>query len=104
MAFPSRAQQLESKYQITEAIYAEMLLRQNGVCAICRCHQRYKRLAVDHDHKTGQVRGLLCEQCNHGLGRFFDSPFRLRNAAAYLEKAKAAWDKVMKNDNSKRSD
>ena len=85
MAFPSRDAQLRAKYSITEEIYEKILVTQKGVCAICGNHQRYKRLAVDHSHKTGQVRGLLCENCNRGLGRFFDSTFRLRNAANYLE-------------------
>lgn len=76
------------KYNLTEAEYAEMLERQKGVCAICFRHQRYQHLAVDHCHKTGVVRGLLCVMCNRGLGRFFDSPVRLRRAAEYLDQAK----------------
>ena len=96
MAFPARNEQLLAKYGITEEIYEKILVAQKGVCAICGNHQRYKRLAVDHDHKTGQVRGLLCENCNRGLGRFFDSTFRLRNALSYLEKAEKAWNEVMK--------
>ena len=95
MAFPSRAVQLQSKYGITEEIYEKILATQKGVCAICGNHQRYKRLAVDHSHKTGQVRGLLCENCNRGIGRFFDSPFRLRKAADYLDRAERAWKEVM---------
>jgi len=74
---------------LTEAQYAQMLENQHRVCAICFCHQRYQALAVDHSHKTGFVRGLLCLQCNRGLGRFFDSSLRLRRAAEYLEEAKA---------------
>lgn len=85
---------LKYRYSITEEQYWIIYHKQGGVCAICHCHQRYKSLAVDHDHKTGMVRGLLCEQCNRGLGRFFDSPLRLRNAAAYIEKANETWSKV----------
>jgi len=96
MAFPSREEQLQKKYNITEAIYAQILASQNNVCGICHNHQRYKRLAVDHDHKTGQVRGLLCENCNRGLGRFFDSSTRLRRAADYLDKANKVYAEVMK--------
>jgi hypothetical protein len=76
---------LKKKYGITKEQHDELLRNQGGVCAICKCHQRYQSLAVDHDHKTGHVRGLLCMQCNRGLGRFFDSPLRLRNAADYIE-------------------
>ncbi len=83
----SRNEQLKAKYGITEEIYEKLLSGQGGVCAICQRHQRYKRLAVDHCHKTGQVRGLLCENCNRGIGRFFDSSLRLRNAADYIDKA-----------------
>lgn len=87
MAWQTRNERLKASYGISEAEYDELFERQDGRCAICKCHQRYQRLAVDHDHKTHKVRGLLCMQCNRGLGRFFDSPVRLRAAAAYLEKA-----------------
>lgn len=95
--YPSREEHLQKKYSITEAIYEQMLNAQNGVCGICRNRQTYKRLAVDHDHKTGQVRGLLCENCNRGLGRFFDSAVRLRNAAAYIERSKQVYAEVIIN-------
>lgn len=75
---------------LTDIEYGLMLTSQNGRCAICGNHQHYQRLAVDHCHKTQQIRGLLCMQCNRGLGRFFDSPFRLQNAINYLEKARKA--------------
>ena len=93
-AYATKDAYLRSKYSITEATYWAIYQKQGGKCAICGCAQRYKSLAVDHDHKTGMVRGLLCEQCNRGLGRFFDSTLRLRNAIAYLEKAAATWQKV----------
>ena len=85
----SRASNLAKKYGITEQQYDDLLKAQHGVCAICGRHQHYQRLSVDHDHKTGRVRGLLCMQCNRGIGRFFDSPIRLRSAAEYLENSKA---------------
>jgi NMD protein affecting ribosome stability and mRNA decay len=91
----SRDDRLQRQYSITEETYNAILKKQDGRCAICKCHQHYQRLAVDHDHKTGMVRGLLCVHCNRGLGRFFDSALRLRNAAAYIEKANETWAKVL---------
>jgi hypothetical protein len=61
------------------------LLAQHGVCAICRTDNwGRKGPAVDHDHATGRIRGVLCQNCNQGLGRFTDDPARLRAAADYL--------------------
>lgn len=72
--------------------YEQMLKEQNGVCAICGREEtmqynngRIKQLAVDHDHKTGRVRGLLCNSCNRGLGLFMDSQLYLENAKKYLK-------------------
>lgn len=68
-----------------------MLSAQAGVCAICKCPEtskwkgRIRQLAVDHDHVTGHVRGLLCDNCNSGVGSFRNEPAVLRAAAAYLE-------------------
>jgi hypothetical protein len=84
--------ELQKKYGISQAQWQEMYAKQGGVCAICGCRQRYQALAVDHCHKTGKVRGLLCVQCNRGLGRFFDSPVRLRKAADYIERSRARAD------------
>ncbi len=64
---------------------------QGGVCAICGLPEtrvvkgKLNRLAVDHDHTTGRVRGLLCFRCNTCLGRFEDNVELLRAAEAYLE-------------------
>ena len=63
----AHAKAVEEKYGITEERYAELFKQQNGRCAICRNRPRTQRLAVDHDHKTGEVRGLLCKRCNHDL-------------------------------------
>lgn len=69
-------------------VEAENLVRsQNNSCAICLKQFEWSRDAkIDHDHKTGRVRGILCPQCNTGLGFFKDNPFILRNAIRYLEK------------------
>lgn len=68
--------------------YDRMLERQGGVCAICgngASDAIRKNLAVDHCHGTGRVRGLLCGNCNTGLGSFKDDPVLLRRAIKYLK-------------------
>lgn len=81
-----RARDLRIKFGITPEIYDTILANQNGVCAICsKSCTSGKLLAVDHDHNTGKVRGLLCMKCNTGLGKFLDSPELLRKSANYLE-------------------
>lgn len=73
--------------------YATILDEQGGLCAICGepetavNHHGPLSLAVDHNHKTGTVRGMLCRKCNQGIGLFSDNPTRLRMAADYLERA-----------------
>ena len=66
--------------------YQFMLEKQGGVCAICKktCSSG-KSLAIDHDHDTDEVRGLLCGKCNRGLGIFNDSSHILLVAAKYLQ-------------------
>lgn len=74
--------------------YEEMLVSQNGKCDICKKRETAKRvgkdiaLSVDHCHETGDVRGLLCNACNKGLGHFNDDPIALTNAISYLSKHK----------------
>lgn len=66
--------------------YDFLLASQDYRCAICRGKPRKHSLSVDHDHKTGEIRGLLCSRCNHRLlGSANDDPARLRAAADYLE-------------------
>jgi len=72
-------------YNISIEDYEFMLEIQKNRCAICGSEPTKKRaLAVDHDHKTGQVRGLLCNTCNLGLGQFKDSKDLLLKAIKYL--------------------
>lgn len=82
-----KAAGLEKKFALTQAQYDQMLVAQGGVCAICaKSCKSGRALAVDHCHTTGVIRGLLCMNCNNGLGRFVDSPALLLAAAEYLEK------------------
>lgn len=92
----ARAFQLRRNYGITAEQYAVMLEAQGGVCAICRQSETAKNvkgeiraLAVDHDHETGAVRGLLCQLCNQGLGAFRDNAVFLQAAIEYLEVERA---------------
>ena len=86
-----RAKELKRDFDLSVQEYAALLLAQDGVCAVCRKPEtatRYgklKHLAVDHNHGTGEVRGLLCAECNTGLGKFGDDPALLRGAADYLD-------------------
>jgi hypothetical protein len=84
---PRRKSWLSRKYGLTLEDYEAMRARQNDVCAICKMPSR-RRLEVDHCHATGMVRGLLCQACNVGLGRFKDRPALLRAAADYLAAAR----------------
>lgn len=88
---------LIGQYGITLDEYNAMLEKQDGVCAICgnpevKAQARngtngiknLDSLLVDHDHKTGKVRGLLCYRCNTGIGKLNDDPNLLRKAARYI--------------------
>lgn len=71
------------RYGLTKTQYQNLFVTQNGVCAICS-KATIKKLAVDHDHKTKIVRGLLCANCNIGLGHFKDDINLLAKAIGYL--------------------
>jgi hypothetical protein len=79
---------LKRQFNLTPEQYDDILTKQNGRCAICGIHQSEidYRLAVDHSHSTGNVRGLLCHQCNMGIGNLNDSVEILRKAIEYLER------------------
>ena len=65
--------------------YNKLSNKQNRVCAICkRLCTSGRKLAVDHNHKTNKIRGLLCSNCNQGLGKFFDNKDLLKRAIIYL--------------------
>jgi hypothetical protein len=83
----ARRAMLKSKYKMTESCYNAMLNAQGGVCKIClkpEENERFSKLSVDHCHKTGHVRGLLCSRCNTSIGKFKDDPALLLRAAKYL--------------------
>jgi len=82
-------------YGLTEADYLALIDKQGAGCAICgrvagsgkdSTSKNFRYLCVDHDHDTGKVRGLLCSNCNTGLGMFRDNVELLRLATAYLER------------------
>lgn len=81
------------RYGITPETYDRLLEEQGGVCAICLrppsretgAGTRVLRLGVDHDHRTGRIRGLLCTSCNGALGRLGDTVESIKRVLAYLE-------------------
>lgn len=88
--FMVRRHTLKKLYGISEEIYNKLSEAQQNVCAICRQPETKLRfgtlckLSVDHDHETGSVRGLLCLNCNIGLGNFKENPTFLQAAATYI--------------------
>lgn len=87
-----RAIERRRRYGISPEEFDRLYAEQKGECGVCSkkifdgSGQGRDALAVDHDHKTGKIRGLLCAVCNRGLGMFEDSPERLEKAAIYLKK------------------
>ena len=84
-AADSRARNLLRNFSMTVEDYDRMLVKQRGCCKICGRMPKKARLAVDHDHESGKVRGLLCSNCNLILGNAKDCPTVLRLAALYVE-------------------
>ena len=82
-----RACNLKRMFAISIEYWKQKAEAQDYKCAICQkeCITG-RRLAVDHDHKTGKIRDLLCSNCNQGLGKFQDDPQLLAKAADYLRK------------------
>ncbi|MEU6538821.1 endonuclease VII domain-containing protein [Streptomyces sp. NPDC047000] len=81
-AAEGRAGHLKRSYGMTEAERDELLASQKGLCVICL---KEPGVHVDHCHKTGRVRGVLCFNCNSAIGKLSDDPDIVRRAAAYLE-------------------
>jgi hypothetical protein len=89
----SHAQVLRKKYKLTPADYDAMLSEQGGLCAVCRQPETTRgrggaprRLSVDHDHRTGAVRQLLCHRCNLVTRAVEDNPELLQEVRRYLAK------------------
>lgn len=81
----SRLRSDVAKFGIDDVIYNQMLEAQGGVCATCgKTNRDGTRLCVDHDHETGEVRGLLCKNCNFALGAIKDNTNVLSKMIAYL--------------------
>jgi hypothetical protein len=82
-----RSSKLKKKYNITNQQYEEMKIAQNNKCEICNVELGFGHLsAIDHCHKTGKVRALLCRNCNLLLGNAKDSEDILKSALKYLKK------------------
>jgi hypothetical protein len=82
-----RERKLKHRYGLTQAQYDEILAEQGGGCAICgktETDSTGRPLSVDHNHRTNEVRGLLCGNCNRALGLFQDDITLLRRAITYL--------------------
>lgn len=80
-----------SLYGLSEEAFNEMVERSNNLCSICGTEFTKTgkgRMAIDHDHATGKVRGLICHNCNIGLGHFKDSIDALERAIEYLKESK----------------
>ena len=79
---------IRRQYGITLAEYDQMLRDQDNKCAICGNEDEVegRRLAIDHCHDSGKVRGLLCGKCNRGIGLFYDNKELLEKAISYLDK------------------
>lgn len=86
--------QIRAKYGISQKDYISMVEAQNNKCAICFKEEtapnvwkegEYRRLAIDHNHKTGEIRGLLCYRCNTTLGKLEDDVNLLEQMVKYLK-------------------
>lgn len=103
-SFDARANHLKRTYGITTEQYDELLKKQNDSCAVCGRHKdsEKKSLSVDHNHKTGEIRGLLCTMCNYRhVGRHRDGEL-LRKIADYIEQG-TGWFVPLKKPKKRKS-
>jgi len=94
LANPDRVRDTQLRYRLGTTLekYNELLVAQNGACAIC--HQTCtsgKDLGTDHNHATGEIRGLLCHRCNRAIGLLKESPELISSAYEYLQRT--TWSK-----------
>jgi hypothetical protein len=83
----NRKAKLKINWGLTPEKFLEMQNKQNNVCEICKNpFKTSKDTHIDHCHKTGTIRGILCAHCNHALGKFKDSIEILKSAQKYLQK------------------
>jgi nitrate/TMAO reductase-like tetraheme cytochrome c subunit len=80
--------QIKSKYGLNETEYKSLFEKQDNKCAICGLDLDNIKTCVDHNHKTGEVRGILCDKCNKGIGHFNDDINLFENIILYLKKFK----------------
>ena len=87
-----RSKNLQHRFKLTTDAYDQQFIHQRGLCAICEKPEvnrdakgKIKWLSVDHNHVTGELRGLVCYRCNTALGKFGDSIVTLQSAIKYLE-------------------
>lgn len=79
--YDRRAYRRKRNYGLSEEDYEKLVLEADGKCLIC---VKEKKLVIDHNYKTGKVRGLICSSCNKGLGHFFEDIEAIEKAAQYI--------------------
>lgn len=84
-ALENHYRRVKCNFGLTRDDYDNLSKSQDEKCAICGEKELFRRLSVDHDHKTGKVRGLLCFDCNTALGKFKDDVEMLKKAISYLQ-------------------
>jgi len=96
----AKGKYLQRTYDISLKEYERLYVEQYGLCAIC--HQPAAKekpfLVVDHDHETGNVRGLLCNNCNMAIGLMRDNADTLRSAVRYLQASRTAYETAANSD------
>lgn len=88
--FKDRLTKIKKTYGVSSDEYYTLFQKQEGKCPICKNEfsEEKRAIHVDHCHNTGEVRGLLCNSCNNGIGKFADNIVLLEKAAIYLNKYK----------------